>query len=159
MLLRGRYESSNLETQQSAKSCELSCVTQQKYIKHSQRKTTSRGWMCVWLNVGAIQNCFMSRQQQVKYIFILYQNLFCLLILFFKRYYSHKMPILFSVAALIQCQSNNYTGTFPVIQNAWARKSGENVELMAEFETGNRVRGKETCLLHRADCSWNPVNT
>lgn len=47
MLRRGRYESSNLKTPQSAKSCELSCVTQQKYIKQSQSNSQRRLDVCL----------------------------------------------------------------------------------------------------------------
>lgn len=32
--------------------------------------------MSAWLNVGAIQSCFMSQQQQVKHTFVIYHNLF-----------------------------------------------------------------------------------
>lgn len=66
------HESSNLETAECEKLWTQLCNTAE--IHQAIAKLNNQRRLSVWLNVGAIQNCFMSRQQQVKCTCVLYHK-------------------------------------------------------------------------------------
>lgn len=71
---------------------------------------------------------------------------------FFLKYCLLKTPVLFSVTSSchLKCVGQ---------KKKKGKKKKKKTRRKFRFKTGNRVPGKETCLLRKADCPWNFVNT